>query len=100
MSIGKEQSKLLNITVTGGDGTGTLTNSWDIARWIRVIPASGEATTYDVIFKDGDGDIIMSRTGQTGTLSERLEISLGILRTIVIDNGSADGTYKVKFDCH
>lgn len=97
--IGKEQSKLLTITVTSGSGTGTITNQWDIARWVRIIPVA-EGNTYDVAFKDADGDIIASRTGQSGTLSEMLSLSLGILKTVAITNASQDGTFKAKFDMH
>lgn len=99
MNVGKEQSKLLNISVSGATGTGTITNQWDIARRMRVIPTT-ENDTYDVAVKDADGDLIMQRTSQTGTLSELQEISLGIAKTVVISNASADGTYKIKFDLH
>lgn len=96
---GKEQSRLLNITVSSGSGSGTITNQWDVCRWIRIIPVD-EADTYNAIVKDADGDIIINRTGQLGTLSENLEISLGIAKTIEISSASQDGTYKVKLDLH
>lgn len=96
---GKEQSRLLNITVSSGSGSGTITNQWDISRWIRVIPVA-ESDTFDVTVKDAAGDIIIKRTGQLGTLSENLEISLGIAKTVEIANAAQDGTYKVKLDLH
>ncbi len=99
MAVGKEQSRLLNITVAGGTGTGTVISEWALARWIRVIPTT-ESDTYDVTFKDGDGDPMVVRTGMTGTMSEQLDISLGILKTVVIANSSSSGTYKVKLDMH
>lgn len=99
MPVGKEASRLLNITVSGATGTGTLTNEWSIARWIRVIPVA-EVDTYDVTIKDADGDIILKYTGQVGTMSSNLEISLGIAKTILIENASGDGTFKVKWDLH
>lgn len=98
MSVGKEQVKVLNIDVTSGDGAGTVTNHWDIARWIRVIPIS-ETSIYDLTFKDGEGDLILMRSC-VGTFSEKVEYSMGILRTVLIENASEDGTYKVKFDLH
>lgn len=96
---GKEQSRVLLITVSSGSGSGTVTNTWDIAKWVRIIPPS-ESATYDVTFKDADGDIIAARTSQLGTLSEMLEISLGILRTVLISSSSEDGSFKAKFDLH
>lgn len=97
--IGREQSLFLNIAVSGATGTGTVTPLWAICRWIRIIPTT-ESDTYDVTFKDGDGDILLVRTGLMGTMSERLEMSMGILKTIVIANSSSTGTYKAKFDMH
>ena len=99
MSIGKEQVRRLDIAVSSGTGQGTITNQWDVARWIRVIPV-GESDTFTVTIKDADGDIMMKRTSQEGTLSENLELSLGIVRTVLIESASQDGTYKVKFDLH
>lgn len=99
MATGKEQSRLLNITVSGGTGTGTVAAEWALARWVRVIPTT-ESDTYDVTFKDADGDIICSRTGMTGTMSEQLNLSMGVLRTAVIANSSSSGTYKLKLDLH
>lgn len=96
---GKEQSRLLNITVSSGSGNGTITNQWDVCRWIRIIPVA-ESDTYNATVKDAAGDIILSRTGQLGTLSENLEISLGIAKTVEISSAAQDGTYKVKFDLH
>lgn len=99
MSVGREQSLFLNIAVSGGTGTGSTTPLWTLTRWIRIVPTT-ELDTYDVTFKDGDGDIMLVRTGQVGTMSERLDISLGILKTIVIANSTSSGTYKAKFDLH
>lgn len=96
---GKEQSIELLITVAGGTGTGTLTNQWSKSDWVRVIPTT-ESDTYDVTFKDGKGRIIMSRTGLTGTMSEQLQLSLGIVSTVVIANSSSSGTYACVFDMH
>lgn len=99
MAVGKEQSRLLNIAVAGGGGTGTIVPEWALARWLRVIPPS-ESDSYDVTFKDGDGDLMVLRTGMIGTMSEQLDISLGILKSIVIANSSSTGTYKLKMDMH
>lgn len=99
MAVGREQSRSLSITVSSATGTGSPTPIWAVARWIRVIPVS-ETDTYDVTFKDGDGDIMGKYTGQSGTLSQRLEMSLGILKTVLIENASQDGTYRIKFDFH
>lgn len=97
--VGKEASRVLNITVSSGTGTGTLTPEWSLARWVRVIPVA-ESDTYDVTLKDGDGDIISKFTGQTGTFSYNAEMSLGILKTVLIESAAQDGTYKAKFDLH
>lgn len=100
MSVpGKEQSLKLSISIAGGTGTGTVTNSWDLIRWIRIIPVA-ETDSYDVTLKDGDGHIMVKRTGQTGTLSENLELSLGILKTILIENATQAGAYTAKLDLH
>lgn len=99
MVPGKEQVRRLGITVSSGAGTGTLTSEWTLARWIRIIPIA-ETDSYDVTFKDGDGHIMALRTGVTGTMSENLEMSLGILKTVVIANATQDGTYVAKFDLH
>lgn len=96
---GREQVRKLNITVSGNTGTGTVTAIWAISRWIRVIPVA-ETDSFDVTFKDGEGDIILKRTGQIGTMSEMLELSLGVLATVLIENATQDGTYKAKFDMH
>lgn len=98
-NVGKEQSRRLNIVVSSGSGSGTIASQWDVCRWIRVIPVA-ESDTYTVIVKDADGDRIIERTGQTGTLSENLEISLGIAKTVEISSAAQDGTYKVKLDLH
>lgn len=96
---GKEAVRVLNITVSSGTGTGSVASQWDIARWIRVKPVA-ETDTFDVTFKDGDGDIMGKYTGQVGTFSANLEMSLGILKTVLIENASQDGTYKFKADLH
>lgn len=96
---GKQASKRLDVSVTGGTGTGTLTNQWDIARRIRIIPPS-ETTTYDISIKDGENDLIILRTGAMGTISEQLELSMGICSLITITNSSSNGTFRCKFDLH
>lgn len=96
---GKEASRRLSITVSSGTGSGTVTNDWTISRWIRVIPVA-ETDSYDVTLKDADGYIMVKRTGQIGTLSENLELSLGILKTVLIESAVQDGTYICKFDLH
>lgn len=96
---GKEQSRELLITVSGGAGTGTLSNEWAKSDWVRVVPVA-ETDTYDVTFKDAKGRIIVVRTSQTGTMSEQLQLSLGIVSTVVIANASSAGTYTCLFDMH
>lgn len=96
---GREQVRLLSVTISSGTGTASVVPIWALARWIRVIPVA-ETDTYDVTFKDGDGDIMGKYTGQTGTFSQQLDFSLGILKTVLIQNAAQDGTYKVKFDLH
>lgn len=102
-AVGREQSILLNVTVSSGSGTGTFANMWAIARRIRIIPPS-ESTTYDCMIKDADGDLIFDSTDgispTTGTLSMLNEMSLGIMKTISIVNASGDGTWKIKLDMH
>jgi hypothetical protein len=99
MTVGKEKSVVLPVAISSGSGTGTLTNSWDIVRWLRIKPIA-EEDTYNITISDGDGMIMLSRTGQTGTFSEKIEMSLGIMSTIAIDSASQDGTYLVKLDLH
>lgn len=99
MNTGKEAVRRLNITVSSGTGTGTVVSQWDLARWVRVVPV-GESDTFDVTFKDGDGFIMGKYTAQAGTFSSKLEMSMGIMKTVLIENASADGTYKVLFDLH
>ncbi len=99
MNAGKEAVRQLNITVSSGTGTGSVAAQWDLARWIRVVPVS-ETDTYDVTFKDGQGYIMGKYTANAGTFSSKLEMSLGILKTVLIESASADGTYKVLFDLH
>jgi hypothetical protein len=99
MSVGKEASRILSITVTSGTGTGTITKDWAVCRWVRVVPIA-ETDSYDVTLKDSSGYIIMKRTGQIGTLSENLEISLGILGSVLIESATQDGEYKFLADMH
>jgi len=96
---GPQKSLRLSITVSSGSGTGTLTNEWTSARWIRIKPVN-ETDTFDVTISDADGIPMMIRTNQLGTFSEKLEMSLGIMKTIAITNASVDGTYQVRFDTH
>lgn len=96
---GSQESIRGSIVVSSGSGQLTITNKWLNARWIRVKPVS-ESDTFDLTISDADGMIMASRTTNLGTLSERLEMSLGIMRTIAIANASQDGTYTVKFDIH
>lgn len=97
--MGREASIRLNITVSSGTGTGTITNTWEKVNWLRVVPIA-ESDTFDVTIKDGDGYIMLKRTGQTGTFSEQVEMSLGIMKTILIENAAQDGTFVCKFDFH
>src|SRR5213595_1383560 len=99
MNPGSQEVKRLVIAVTSGTGTGTVTPTWLVTRWIRIHPVS-ESDTFVLTFKDGEGTIILVRTGLTGTFSENLQISLGILKTIVVTSASQDGNYVVHFDCH
>ena len=96
---GSQQSIKGAITVSSGSGSLTVTNTWLNARWIRVKPVA-ESDTYDLSIKDADGMIMATRTGQLGTFSEMLEMSLGIIRTVEIASATQDGTYQVKFDPH
>lgn len=96
---GSQQSIKGSITVAGGTGTLTLTPIWQNARWVRVQPVA-ETDTFDVTIKDGDGIIMAKRTGQLGTWSEKLEMSLGIMKTILIENAVQDGTYAARLDPH
>lgn len=99
MAEGKQQVRRLNITVSSGAGSGTITNEWTLARWIRVHPVS-EANTYNLTIKDANGDVMVTRTGNTGTVSEQFDMSLGIIRTVEIASASQDGTYRCNFDLH
>lgn len=99
MTPGREQSVPLTIAVSSGAGSGTLTKMWTLVRWLRVIPVS-ETDTFDLTVKDADGFIMLSRTSQLGTYSERLEMSLGIMQTIEIANALQDGSYKCRLDLH
>lgn len=96
---GREQVRELSITISGGTGTGTTAPIWAIARWVRVVPVS-ESDSYDVTIKDGKGYIMMKRTGQIGTLSEQLQLSMGIVKSVLIENASQDGTYVFLADLH
>jgi hypothetical protein len=96
---GSERSIRGAITVSSGSGSLSLTPIWLNARWVRIKPVA-ETDSYDVTISDGDGILIASRTGQIGTMSEQLSISLGIAKTIAIANASQDGTYEVRLDPH
>lgn len=96
---GPQQSLSLSITVSSGAGTGTITSQWTVARWIRVKPVN-ETDSYTLTLKDADGIIMGLYSGQVGTFSSKLEMSLGILKTIAISGASVDGTYTCKFDMH
>lgn len=96
---GSQQSIKGSVTVSSGSGTLTLTPVWLVARWVRVKPIA-ETDTYDLTIKDADGIIMVYRQGQLGTLSERLEMSMGIMRTVQVANATQDGTYQVCFDPH
>ena len=96
---GSQQSIQGAIAVSSGSGSLTLTPVWQNARWIRIKPVA-ETDTYDLTISDADGIIMATRTGQLGTFSEKLEMSLGIMRTIAIANASQDGTFQVRFDPH
>ena len=98
-SEGPQKSLQLSITISSGSGTGTITSEWVVARWLRIKPIA-ETDTYNVTILDADGVIMLSRTSQLGTLSEKVEMSLGIMRTIAITSATQDGTYTVKFDVH
>lgn len=97
--MGREQSLTLSVVISSGSGTGTFANAWDIVRWLRVVPIA-ETDSYDITIKDAAGRIMLKRTGNVGTFSERLEISLGIMRTILIENTTQDGSYTVVLDMH
>jgi hypothetical protein len=96
---GREQSLRTAITVSSGSGTATLAPFWTLTRWVRIIPPS-EAATYNIDIKDAEGHYMVLRTAQVGTMSEQLELSLGIAATVNITSSTADGTFVVKFDCH
>ena len=96
---GREQSRRLSITVSSNTGTGTVVPIWSRARWVRVIPVA-ETDSYDVTFKDADGHIMAKRSGQVGTMAEMLDLSLGILATVLIESATQDGTYILKLDMH
>ena len=96
---GPQQSLRLNIAVSSGAGTGTLTNQWSVARWIRIKPVN-ETDTFTLTIKDADGVIMGLWTGQLGTFSSQLNMSLGIMSSIAIASASVDGTYVCKFDLH
>lgn len=99
MDSGSEGVKRLVIAVSSGAGTGTIVPQWSLARWVRVHPIA-ETDTFDVTFKDGESSVMLVRTSMTGTMSEQLNLSLGILKTIVIANAAQDGNYVVHFDLH
>lgn len=97
--VGREQVRRLDITISSATGTGSLTPIWALARWIRCAPIA-ETDTYDITIKDGSGFIMMKRTGQLGTLSEQLTLSMGIAKTVLIENATQDGTYTFLADMH
>ncbi len=94
---GPQQSVKLNIVVSSGAGTGTVSPLWVNSRWLRIKPIN-ETDTYTITAKDADAIIMFVRTGQIGTFAEKLEMSLGILSTIAISGATTDGTYVCKFD--
>ena len=96
---GSERSIRGSITISSGSGSLALTPVWLNARWVRIKPVA-ESDTFDVTISDADGIIIVKRTGQLGTMSEQLEISLGIAKTIDIASAAQDGTYQVRLDPH
>lgn len=98
-SEGSQQSIKGTVAISSGSGSLTLTNAWLNARWIRIKPVA-ETDSYTVVVSDADGMIMFSRTAQVGTLSEKLEMSLGIMRTVQISSATQDGSYTVKFDIH
>lgn len=99
MSVGREEMRELDVTVTSGTGTGNLSKIWAVARRIRVIPPN-ETAKFDASISDTAGDLIFLRTNQRGTISELQELSLGIAASVLIENANTDGTYKFKFDMH
>lgn len=99
MAPGKEQCIVLNVDVSSGSGSGTISKEWSIARRFRVVPPS-ETASYDVSVKDANATLILKRSSVVGTLSELQYLSLGIVSSVTIENGSVDGTYVVKFDMH
>jgi len=96
---GREAVRKLSVTISSATGTGTIAQKWDIARRIRCIPVA-ETDVYTFQISDADGDIILKRESQTGTLSENVDLSLGIATTVTISAATQDGTYTVKFDMH
>jgi hypothetical protein len=96
---GREEVNRLNVSVSSGAGSGTISQIWSICRRLRIIPPA-ETDSYDVSITDGDGHIIFKREAQVGTLSEAIELSLGIAKTVTFANATANGTYAVKFDMH
>jgi hypothetical protein len=105
MSIGREKSVSLAITVSSGSGTGQFTNSWDHVNRIRIVPIA-ETDTYKCSIKDANGRIIVGTnlngktTAWTGTFPVRGPYSLGILKTVEITNASSNGTYYAILDFH
>lgn len=99
MNPGREQSLPLQIAVSGATGTGAVAKAWTMVRWLRIIPIA-ETDTFDVTIKDSNGLIMLKRTTVLGTMAERIEMSLGIMASILIENASQDGTYRAIFDLH
>lgn len=96
---GSQQSIKGSITISSGSGSLTLTPTWQNARWVRIKPVA-ETDSYTLTISDAEGIIIVYRVGQVGTMSERLELSLGIARTIQIASATQDGTYAIRLDPH
>ncbi len=99
MNPQREESRTLTIVVSSGSGTGTISNSWDVTRRIRVSPPN-ETATYDFTIKDNAGRLILKRTDKEGTLSEAQQISTGIAKTFVVEEATVDGNYIVSLDMH
>lgn len=95
----REESRVTTVVVSSATGTALINRVWDVCRWWRVIPPS-ELYTYTVTIYDGADRKIIERSGQIGTLSENLPISLGIAGKVTISAATGDGTYSVIFDMH
>lgn len=96
---GREQSLKLSVAVSSGSGTGSIAQTWDICRRLRVIPPS-ENATYTVTVYDGNSYMVFRRDDWQGTFSEVQELSLGICRSVAISEATEDGNYVFCFDMH